>query len=773
MINVIMYASAAVLVLFALLGLARGFGKTLPRFFAAAAAAILTVLFAGKAGVYLANADLSFTGLRFNGFTVTTPIETARKLIENSNESVVSLFEGHDILPAALDSLVITACSALAFILLFIASLIVCLIVAAVISSIVSASKKKAGFLSHISGMVLGCVSAALCLFMLMAPVVGAFSYAGDALTEIGEMEKLNEADAYINNFNQSSVTEIYSKLGCRRVGRAYIRNSSKLTYNEKTLYMTDELDTIAALVGALGETGVLESGNMGEALKTVLSDSKSMGAVIKIIMKSEILKEIIPDIAGASVEKSLLKMGVPANEKEAGEKMWADISNAVVSSGLDNDDIRGLYLSADANASDADFAYTNEINDIPGRFSALLSRITEILNVYTEGKGTPDETASQNRLRALIIITSVKDVDEFNEASALPEKLSLAYSDNISSGNTVALLDIRDGELFVIEKVGKDEIGEINIKDITAESAGKAVLDNLSAILYSESEENADELGNAVSSVIVIVNAFNSDGNASLGGMDVNQAKNLGAAMDGNTQIGNIFKTLVNAASVSGDGNILPISVSNGINEMLEDENTSAEDMLGTAVIVINLTENIGKTLESGEKTEEEKKENNEAVQKSLKELAQNITDENYELIRSKFITYNSLLSMGIPSGNVSLAKDAIDSLFLNLLEYRKSGAPEESFKYEADFIMYFIGMISDGTQNGIDLQDVDSIITCSQDSAVVRNTLVSLGSSFDVYGIGDMITNEAKQQIKASAGKIENDNALLQAVYNIFGIN
>ena len=257
---IILTFTAVCLLLGVGIGLARGLGKTIPHFLMLVIASVLTLAFAGSLGTALSTADFSFLGINISGVALTTPIETVNAVI-SSNEDIASLFAQAEVLGISVNQAVIMVLSVVSFLVLFLALLLITWIAALILEkpclrlyNKIFKKEVKPSKLSRASGAVLGLICAVLCVGMIFTPVMACVSLANNGLSSVGNMKAVQSIKKPVSELSKNGVLSVFSAIGFGYAGNQYLKNSSEVVYEGRTFYLTEEADTIFALLGVFGE---------------------------------------------------------------------------------------------------------------------------------------------------------------------------------------------------------------------------------------------------------------------------------------------------------------------------------------------------------------------------------------------------------------------------------------------------------------------------------------------------------------------------------------
>ena len=178
----------------------------------------------------------------------------------------------------------------------------------------------------RLGGVGVGIVAGALCFGMIMAPGFALLDTlpASDAVD--GAMYALVEQDVFSRE-DADAIIGAYSAHDCvvvklySEIGRAYLRGASKLSAEGETVYLMDELSTVASALETALEGGLLDvlaAEDTAAAIPAVLGDQTLVNDVLCDLFRSRIVCSMLPGVAASSIENLALGMSVPAVKADA-----------------------------------------------------------------------------------------------------------------------------------------------------------------------------------------------------------------------------------------------------------------------------------------------------------------------------------------------------------------------------------------------------------------------------------------------------------------------
>lgn len=758
------------LILGILLGLARGLGKTISHFLMLAAASVLTFIFAPIFGKTLANINLSFLKINISGIPLTTPVETANAVVR-ANAEIDGLLSRSEVLGLSLERLVVLLCSVLSFILLFIILFLITWIIALCIEKPILALfnkviKKADGMhsaASRLSGAALGFICAVLCVGMVFTPVLGSVSLAKGALNNIGEMSYLKGADDFVAELDDNAVLSVFSAIGCRGVGEAYLKGASRFVYEGETFYITDELDTITAIIGILGNAGAFDDeAAISDGILTALSDYDTALAVANVISESKLLKSEAYIIISYITKMILVSAGVPETREQADEMMWEEISSAIRSSGLTPEDIRKLY-------EDNPEIQTDEIDifcDLSGGNVSFKDYIGKYKNMLDEFKSINKkfditlENLTPEQIAELMGNTASRLGDTpIPSARDIRDRLYQLYQ----AGGTYQSLNSETGK-FTLQNASA-------VKNLTSGISLAGAIADMIGGAFNNADFNEEKTKDALAGMLSFgSNLATTMKTGDVSNLSVDNAQSFGRGVDNIAGLRDGAVALTKGLSVTGAGSgssQIKSEVLKDLAENLRNGDAGAEQIMGGTISGVQLSYGLGTYMKDRETlSDEEKTEKEKAIGKSLKAIMGMLNTKSKNNI-VYFLQKNINKYLNVPVKYQDMLKEALSVLIDELLAAKQSA----DYTTEVQFVINMMVSISNLENKSLKLEHLEGLVDLANKSDVVAGTIIKLGSTFDPYGVGDMIG--AEEMSKIMSWMMNNKKPdMVRAITNLFGI-
>lgn len=729
---------AVIVVFSALVGLVRGFSKTVVRLITLALAIVATFIVSGIVTDTIAELAIiegqtigQFILGSINGDETVARLLASAPLLEEAILVAPSFAIGFVVFPVV-------------FLLLSFVSWILFLILSKPLRRLffkekgkvkVSAGRRFAGF-----GM--GAVTGLLIFAMLMAPLYGLLS----VLPEKSALEKVVDTledqgmlDAQTAGIIkgelalfESPIYTIPTMLGVTPVGEKYLASVSKIERDGEVTCITDEFGTLFGVVETAIEGKLLEaltkSAEDQNALYAVLADEAFMNELIGDMFNSKLLRSAIPEVTAIAIESAARMLGVPESKEEVYDNMMTDIAELVKNSDVNFEGIAAYEEAKNITYADVMFAEKQnnimtdeEYNAEIEKLGTLENNISKIVNKNVAGgsNAVADGIAKGfvKTVKEQVKTEGADSLKNFNPEKAQQKMAGISPADIVVEGESgSAVADM----LNKMKSVDAFETKISTVADIAnsiRDSVKNAVKDD------SKSAETSGTLASVVSNFAgAVSSATDENGNIDPMKLDFEKIGNAVGALQGSTLdgVGSAVLDIV----VSGDlgkNEMLSAAVS-GIKDAY-DAGTPIADTVKTAGDIIGVVDSMNK--------------GDEDFAQSFEKLVKNLKESTLDLLPS-IITDEVLTSFGIPEKQAKPAFKVIEKLLRELLKLQ--GAANYDNEVNAILSLY---EFATGDLSKVEEDDVPEIVDYAIKSDAIYNTLVSI-SNEDENPFGIEITNE-----------------------------
>ncbi len=704
----------AVLVLGTLIGLARGTGKSVFRLITIAMAIAATFFLAIPFAQYLANKDMSGLVSEIDGVEVTTASETFVNILK-SNETVAEVMADSPTLEAAARQIPVILFAVVTFIVCFIAFYFVSLIIYAIFKGIArhtgDSEKRKPNAGSRAGGAILGLLSAVLCIGMILAPVLGV----ANLMKELPEDTDIEAKEDYYDPVMSNAMIKLYNNFGFGAFGDYYIKKASKITADDgSTVYVSEDVDTIAKIYALLDEYGAIEDIENGD-FKTsdmvkYLLDGSFSERLFHLIFSSRTLTEAMKSLSlngGAIIAGTL---DLPANDMEGYDAMISAVSSSIEGSseeiellgayGTYETDNASVISYSESPVADATVDYAPSASTrftVPGSDKVFVLRIedgeTYIGTVDKNGKDGKMITVKEAvdkvvSLKKNIVEKLAKSVDtdkmngmqkeEFESSlQASVDKLideaavAILNSTVYDAGKVTDFLNGSDNETDALRKEN------FNYGGVTVDSFAKAFADGITALIESNDEKAAETIVSVIVPAVQIIDAISGEGGADSSYVAPAVGQLVGA-IHGSEALNGLGLTLLNAMSESSVVTaVVPESVTN---ELIKVYTDSEGDITQTAVAMAS-SANIVAALSSGDA---------DTVEKLIHDLTENLNDSTAAQIQS--LVTDEFMANFISDAEFAANAKTISSAVIDTLSAAKG---RESYRDEANALIYAYDLV------------------------------------------------------------------------------
>lgn len=776
---------AAIVAISALVGLVRGMSKAVIRIVTLVLAAILTFVIAGPVTTYIAQS------FQLEGMTLGEMILEGVRNIEMVGDILDSaplMQEAILVAPAFVLSIVVFP---LVFMVLSFVSWILFLIIQKPLRKVIFRENGKqddapAGVRigKRFAGLGVGMVTGVLIFGMILAPVFGLFSILPDqntidqVLDTMVEQKLLPAADAEsiqdAYTVTDSTLVTLYGKLGVTSAGRNYINSVSKIEADGQCTYLSNEINSLLAVVQTAVEGGLIDALLVSEnqdALYALLADKAFMDALMQDMFQSRLLCSAVPEVMAIAMEGVATNMSVPANKTVVYNNMMDDVALAVKSAEID-------YAAIQAYEQAHSVVYTRARSATPMRTSAAADIMTEeeymaeieklveltkaisaILNHAISG----DNAAFTDSI-ADHIVQEVKNQAAANGQAAVDNFDINSIQDALSNIDS-ANIDAGEGDASkLLEQLTNQDKFETDVA--TVESIRESIYETVKNAMADESAaaETASTLASVVSDLAGAVSAA-TDENGNLNAADLDFEK-----------IASAVSSLQNSTLKDVGSSVLDIVVSSdlGSNSLVnnalgavKEGYENGEDIsgtIGTAGALINL----GSALSGNGNGEG----NQEAMVDSLTTLINNLDAFTIELLPD-ILTNDTIISMGVPAEYAQTTFGVIDTLLRELMKLQ--GA--DNYDNEVNSILSLYNLATSGVEKFTE-EDVSKLVNYAIESDAIFNTLVSVSTSnpFGIQIQDETIRENLVKAIEdyyAQSGQTQREHDIYFAVATLLGLD
>ena len=770
MTSLILTLLMAVIVVFsALVGLVRGFSKTVVRLITLALAIVATFIVSGIVTDTIAEMAIiegqtigQFILESINGDEMVTRILEAAPLLEEAILVAPSFLIGFVVFPVV-------------FILLSFISWILFLFLSKPLRRLFFKEKGKVKIRAgrRFAGMAMGAVTGLLIFAMLMTPLYGLLSILPERSALEKVVDTLEEQGALDSQtaeivkgelaFFDSPIYRIPTILGVTPAGEKYLASVSTIERDGQKTHLTDEFGTLfdvveTAIEGKLIEA-ITKSAEDQDALYAVFADEAFMKELIGDMFNSKLLRSAIPEVTAIAIESAARMLGVPESKEEVYDNMMGDIAELVKNSDVDFEGI-AAYEEA-KNITYADVMFVEEQNDIMTdeeynaeikKLNTLESSISKIVNKNVAGgsKTIADGIAKGfvKTVKEQVITEGADSIKNFNPESVQQKMTEIKAEDIVIEG--VESSDIAG----MLNKMASAETFETNVSTVAdianniRESIKDAVKDD------TKSRETSDTLASVVSNFAGAVStAIDENGAIDPMKLDFEKIGNAVGALQGSTlnSVGSAVLDIVVSGDL-GDNEMLSAAVG-GIKDAY-DAGTPIADTVKTAGDIIGVVDSMGK-------------ENTADFAQSFEKLVKGLKSSTLDLLPN-IITDEVLASFGIPEEQARPSYQVIETLLRELVKLQ--GA--ENYDSEVDAILALYEFAT-GDLDNVEQEDLPGLIDYAIKSTAIYNTLVSI-SEENPFGIevedDDDLKTVAEELDKLYAQDMEdsaNDKERVKGVY------
>ena len=773
---------AVTVLISAIIGLVRGFNKSVIRIMILAVAAALTFLVAGPITKLIAD-SITVEGLTL-GELLLNHLE-GEGTLGAIMESVPVMRDVVLVLPAFAISVVIFP---LIFQLLRFISWIVFLFVQKPLRKLIfkdncnkeeeAAKPTRVRVGKRFAGMGVGIVAGVLIFGMLLNPVMGIFSSlpssgsVSNAMQALAATDALSEADAeLIQEFyamTDCGLVKLYSAAGAAATGRAYINSVSTVTSEGKTIYLMNEIRAVMAVFQSLAQSDMLGSlmdAKNPAALYATLADKAFMDSLMQDMFQSRLLAAVIPELMVSAMEGIAESMNVPANKNAVYDNMMDAVALAVRNTDVDFEAIHAYEQAHNMPARFARFSVARtggegvmteeEYEAQIQQLAELAATISAILNRSLAG----DSAAFSDSI-ADHIVNDVKNQASENGQSAVAGYDANALQ-NTLSGMDAANIDAGDGDAAaLLEQLTDKEKFETDMA--TVDTIKAAISGSIRDALADESKsaETASALASVISDLSgAIASATGPDGKVDINKMDFDKLASAVTTLQ-NSPLKEAGSSILDIV-ISGDlGNN---SVVGGLMSAVKDGYDNGEDVggtIGTAGALIGLGAAMG--------TEDE--EDQQAVVDSITDLVNNLNEYTITLLPD-ILNAEALGAMGIPSQHAGTAYNLIETLLRELMKVKG----EADYQNEANAVLSLYNLATAGVEK-FTPGNISDLAGCAMASDAIYNTLMSVPSNPFGIEIGDDVKAVLAGTIEnefAQSGQSAKEREIYLAIASLLGID
>jgi len=755
----------------ALVGFARGFSKTIVRLITLVLAIAATFILSGTITTTIAE-SVKIQGLtlgelilsNIQGDEMIDGILASAPLLEEAILTAPEFVIGFVIFPVA-------------FLLLSFVSWILFLILSKPLRRLFFKEKGKVKVRAgkRFAGFGVGIVTGALIFAMLMAPLFGLLS----VLPEKSALEKvvdtLEEQEVIPSDmaelikgelsFFESPIYTIPTALGVTPVGKAYLASVSKIERDGEVTYLTDEIDTLFAVVETAIEGELLvaikNSAEDQTALYAALADEAFMQELIGDMFNSKLLRSAIPEVTAIAIEATARMFGVPENKQAVYDNMMEDIAVLVKESDIDFDAIHAYEEAHNITYADVMYAdeqkplmteeeYNNEIK----KLGELEKKISKVVNKNVAGgsSAVADGIAKGfvNTVKEQVKNEGVESLKSFDPAKVQEKMAEINPEDIVVEGEDNSAITDMLSKIQEPEKFETNVATVENIKTSIRETVKDAVKDD------SKSTETATTLASVVSNFAgAVSSATDENGNIDPMKLDFEKVGNAVGALQGSTLdgVGSAVLDIV----VSGDlgDNDMISSAIGGIKDAYN-EGKPIADTVKTAGDVIQVVDAMNKS--EGEATED--------FAEAFEDLVRGLKESTLDLLPDIFRT-EVLVSFGIPEQYADSSFGVIETLLRELVKLQ--GAEDYDNEVNAVISLY---NLATSDMSDFKEEDIPGVVDYAIKSDAIYNTLNSVSTS-NPFGI-EINDEEDRKSIADSIEKYyEEDKATeadKQRVYDVY---
>lgn len=733
----------AVFVLGTLIGLARGTGKSVFRLITIALAIAATFFLAIPFAQFLADKDMSGLVSEIDGVEVTTASETFVNILK-SNETVAEVMADSPTLEAAARQIPVILFAVVTFIVCFIAFYLVSLIIYAIFKGLFrhgGSEKRKPSAGSRAGGAILGLLSAVICIGMILAPILGV----ANLMKELPEDTDIEAKEDYYDPVMNHAMIKLYNNFGFGALGDLYIKKASEITADDgSTVYVSEDVDTIAKIYALLDEYGVIEEVENGDFetsdMVKYLLDGNFSEKLFNLIFSSKTLTEAMKSLSlngGAIIAGTL---DLPETDAEGYDAMINAISNSIDGSSeeIELAGAYGAYLSGNANTvsnnespvADATVDYAPSAVTkftVPGSDKVFVLRIedgeTYIGTVGQNGKDGKMITVKEavdkvDSLKKNIVEKFAKSVDTDKMNAMQKEEFESSLQTSVDKLIDEAAAAILNSTVYDAGKVTEFLNGSDNETDalrkenfnyggVTVDSFAKAFADGITALIESDDEKAAETIVSVIVPAVQIISVVSSSGEGE--GENAYVAPAVGqlvGAIHGSEALNGLGLTMLNAMSESSVVTaVVPVSVTN---ELIKVYTDSEGDITQTAVAMAS-SANIVAALSSGDA---------DTVEKLIHDLTDNLNDSAAAQIQS--LVTDEFMANFIDDAEFAANAKTISSAVIDVLSAAKGRA---SYSDEANALIYAYNLVVHSGSFSKD--DLGSLLSYAVKSDIIASVL------------------------------------------------
>lgn len=729
---------AVIVVFSALVGFCRGFSKTVVRLITLAIAIVATFFVSGAVTNTVAELAIiegktlgQFVLGNLNGIEMLDRILASAPLLEEAILVAPSFVIGFVIFPVA-------------FLLLSFVSGILFLILSKPLRRLFFKEKGKVKVRAgkRFTGFLMGAVTGVLIFAMLMAPLYGLLSILPEksALEKVVDtLEDQGMLDAQTAGIIKgelvlfdSPIYTVPTMLGVTPVGEKYLASVSRIERDGEVTHLTDEFDTLFAVVETAIEGKLLEaltkSAEDQNALYAVLADEAFMQELIGDMFDSKLLRSAIPEVTAIAIESAARMLGVPESKEEVYDNMMNDIAELVKNSDVNFDGIAAYEEAKNITYADVMFAdeqeniMTEEEYDAEiKKLNTLEKNISKIVNKNVAGgsQAIADGIAKGfvKTVKEQVKAEGADSIRDFNPEKVQQKIAAIAPEDIKVEGEDGSAISAMLNKMKSVDSFETKISTVSEIANSIRASVKDAVKDD------SKSAETSGTLASVVSNFAgAVSSATDENGNFDPMKLDFEKVGNAVGALQGSTLngVGSAVLDMV----VSGDlgkNDMLGATIS-GIKDAY-DAGTPIADTVKTAGDIIEVVDSMNK--------------GDEDFAKSFDKLVKNLKQSTLDLL-SSIITDETLISFGIPEEQTKPAFKVIEKLLSELLKLQ--GAADYDNEVNAILALY---EFATGDLSNVDEDDIPGLVDYAIKSDAVYNTLVSV-SEEDENPFGIEFTNE-----------------------------
>jgi len=638
--------------------------------------------------------------------------------------------------------------------------------------------KAKVGIAKRFAGFGVGAVTGVLVFAMLMAPVYGLISVLPEksALEKVVDtLEEQGALDAETAEvikgeltFVESPIYTVPTALGLTSTGKSYLDSVSKVERDGEETYLTDEFDTLFAVVETAIAGDLIDAfTKMAEdqnALYAVLSNEAFMQELIGDMFNSKLLRSAIPEVTAIALEATARMLGVPESKEEVYENMMGDIAELVKNSDVNFEGIAAYEEANNITYIDSDEQRTimteEEYNAEIKKLEKLEKEISKVVNKNVAGGSEAVATGIAKgfvkTVKEQVKEEGAASLQNFDPVKVQEKMAKIDPSDIVVEGEDTAAI------AAMLDKVKSPETFETKVA--TVKDIADSIRDSVKNAVKDDTQTTAT--ANTLASVVsnfagAVAGATGENGAIDPMKLDFEKIGNAVGALQGST-LNNVGSAVLDIV-VSGDlGKDAMIGAAIGGIKDAYNEGKEISDTIKTAGDIIGVVDAMNKS--EGESTEDFKN--------SFEKLVKNLKESTLELLPS-IITDEMLMSFGIPEEQTKPSFEILDTLLHELVKLQGS----ENYDNEVNAILalYEFGT---GDLSKVTEDDIPGVVDYAFQSDAVYNTLMKIAeggenpfgikieTESDFEYIADMMDKNYETSLEKHADEAEKVHNIYTAV-------